>query len=91
MRELDIRGADGSSPFTKFTRCLSLLWFIWCLYLRDGQIEEMLDYRGVGLWRCRIIEVLDYRGRIIEVSDYRGVRLWRCRIIEVSDYRGGGL
>ena len=37
----------------------------------------MLDYRGVGLERCGIIEVLDYRGAcwIREVLDYRGVGL----------------
>ena len=37
---------------------------------------EVLDYGGVGLWRCWIIEVLDCGACwIIEVLDYRGVGL----------------
>ena len=44
-------------------------------------LQQVLDYTGVGLHRCRIRQV----------SDYTGVGLHRCRITQVSDYTGAGL
>ena len=50
------------------------------------ELQQVLDYTGVGLHRCGIRQVSDYnRCWITQVSDYTGVGLDRCRITQVPD------